>query len=144
MEAQAADEFSERRPRGSCDGHGLQGPGSHRVLVLNFMGNKGGCAFAENVMFTLNRMHGSDVHVVCYENENSSERRCEDNAEHNRFARAEGSLGQPGDWGGLPFCIIEEVICDGGGEHGRECREADGPESLPDGEELQGRGMGGL
>ena len=100
MEAQAADEFSERRPRGPCDGHGLQGPGSHRVLVLNFMGNKGGCAFAENVMFTLNRMHGSDVHVVCYENEDSSERRCEDDAEHNRPAWSEGSPRQPGDRGG--------------------------------------------
>ena len=34
------------------------------------------------------------------ENENSSERRCEDDAEHNRFARAEGSPRQPGDRGG--------------------------------------------
>ena len=118
---------------------------NENVTVLNFMGNKGGCAFAENVMFTLNRMHGSDVHVVCYENEDSAERRCEDDAEHNRPARSEGSPRQPGDrGGGLPFCIIEEVLCDGGGEHGRECREAHGPESLPDGEELQGRGMGGL
>ena len=55
-----------------------------------------------------------------------------------------GVLGNQEIGGGLPFCIIEEVLCDGSGEHGRECREADGPESLPDGEELQGRGMGGL
>ncbi len=67
MEGQAADEFSEGRPRRPCDGHGLQGAGPNRVLVLNFMGNKGGCSFTENVMFTLNRMHGSDVHVVGYE-----------------------------------------------------------------------------
>ena len=67
MEGQATDEFSEGRPRRPCDGHGLQGAGPNRVLVLNFMGNKGGCSFTENVMFTLNRMHGSDVHVVGYE-----------------------------------------------------------------------------
>lgn len=46
------------------------------------------------------------------ENENRSERRCEDDAEHNRPARSEGSPRQPGDRGGLPFCIVEEMLCD--------------------------------
>lgn len=36
------------------------------------------------------------------EDKDSAERRCEDDAEHNRFARAEGSLGQSGDRGGCP------------------------------------------
>ena len=67
MEGQAADELSEERHCRPCDSHRLQGTGSNRVLVLNFMGNKGGCSYAENVMFTLNKMHGSDVHVVGYE-----------------------------------------------------------------------------
>ena len=72
------------------------------VIVLNFMGNKGGCACLENVVFTLNRMHGNDVHVVCYEDEDCTERRCEDDAEHNSTARSEGSPRQPGDRGGCP------------------------------------------
>ena len=67
MEAQKSDELPEKESGGPLYGHGLQRSGPHRVLVLNFMGNKGGCAFAEDVMFTLNRMHGSDVHVVGYE-----------------------------------------------------------------------------
>ena len=35
------------------------------------------------------------------ENEDCRERRCEDYAEHNSFARTEGSPRQSGDWGGV-------------------------------------------
>lgn len=55
-----------------------------------------------------------------------------------------GVLGNQEIGGGLPYCVIEEVICDGGSEHGLQCGEADGPESFSDGEELQGRSVGGL
>ena len=116
---------------------------NENVTVLNFMGNKGGCAIAENVMFTLNRMHGSDVHVVCYENEDSAERRCEDYAEHNGAARSEGSPRQPGDRGGLPFCIVEEV-CDGDSFGCDECRDMHGCQSDPSEPPVQGRCVGGL
>ena len=71
------------------------------VIVLNFMGNKGGCSCLENSMFTLNRMHGNDVHVVCYEDEDSSEGRCEGHTEHNSSAWRERSPRQSGDRGGV-------------------------------------------
>lgn len=67
METQKPYEPSEAESRRPLYGNGLQRSGPHRVLVLNFMGNKGGCAVSDGVMFTLNRMHGSDVHVVGYE-----------------------------------------------------------------------------
>ena len=38
----------------------------HEVICLNFQGNKGMCGTNDDgKCFTLNAMHGHDVHVVC-------------------------------------------------------------------------------
>ena len=44
------------------------------------------------------------------ENEDCRERRCEDYAEHNSFARTEGSPRQSGDWGGYSSASLKKSV----------------------------------